>query len=679
MGSTQYCRGPLCIAVSLSLIITGSAVGAPPGSLRLDSAKIVKSGAFLCGNVSGTKWIPGSRLSGGFFYPLSAEIKNNLRALRVTSSAKEKKSLEKKVARLSKRRAAGVSACTLPPQQQTPIPTPSNIPTVLPTTPPILETPPPTSTPVTPTPNTPPSPRPTPNEAARVACTAARLDTGFETLSSPEDLLSMTETGRYVMTRDITFSRSETSSIIPRFSGHLDGCGYSLSGLNLEAIDSGRVGLFGTLLTGAVVENVLLEGFRVKGLVSVGNLAGSAIGATIRNVVIYNSHSEAIKTVGGVVGYTRNSNFSNVEVWGARIGVYGDTSFHSQVITTCRAMKQPCLDSRDSPTPLCAACLDSDWLLLSEPLERNELGGAVGLVVGGQTRFDQISVCDTSVEEAIQDSGGLAGSLGRAYNSASEIIPGGSSLRDISVGARVEGVTRLSFGANGSWGMGWSDSIGGVVGSVRFQSAPYGWSALNPVTFERISANSVIVSSLTTTGVRRSPVPSGEMTKGQGGLIGLLMGFGKLAIQDAMVRVRAVIPDPYLNVDLSGVVGRVEWTPSFHMQRVLALPAALPTCPQGLSADQCGTRNVRGISYLSPYNPSVTSGWQRKAAFDGELAGNYNTTLYYAYSTSAITDGSSLRSPTSSIGLSEAFGWTLTSGQYPSLTGTRNCLPPQNP
>jgi hypothetical protein len=65
--------------VLLAAIGPSLAFSAPPkGAVKLPNSKLVKKGGFLCGNIRGGNWVPGRRISGGYFYSYEAE-RTNLR------------------------------------------------------------------------------------------------------------------------------------------------------------------------------------------------------------------------------------------------------------------------------------------------------------------------------------------------------------------------------------------------------------------------------------------------------------------------------------------------------------------------------------------------------------------------------------------------------------------------
>lgn len=76
--------------------------------------------------------------------------------------------------------------------------------------------------------------------------------TNGNAVRTPSQLMNMKSNGNYYLACDIDLSNIAWKSI-NGFSGHFDGNGYEITGLTSETY-----GLFSTLKTGAVVENVEL-------------------------------------------------------------------------------------------------------------------------------------------------------------------------------------------------------------------------------------------------------------------------------------------------------------------------------------------------------------------------------------------------------------------------------------
>jgi len=103
------------------------------------------------------------------------------------------------------------------------------------------------------------------------------------------------------------------------FSGALDGLGHVISDLVIDRPSDDRVGLFGWINQGAVVQNVGIEGGSISGNLAVGSLAGLHLGS------IANAWSTASVTgstnVGGLVGYS-NGAIANAHATGNVSGAH---------------------------------------------------------------------------------------------------------------------------------------------------------------------------------------------------------------------------------------------------------------------------------------------------------------------------------------------------------------------
>ncbi len=91
------------------------------------------------------------------------------------------------------------------------------------------------------------------------------------------------------------------------FSGHFDGQGYSIKGMNLNGVESEKIGLFSSINAGAKVQNLSIENANIVGeYKNAGILAGSIQGSIekiqIKNSTITNSMSNsATGSIAGVV------------------------------------------------------------------------------------------------------------------------------------------------------------------------------------------------------------------------------------------------------------------------------------------------------------------------------------------------------------------------------------------
>ena len=95
---------------------------------------------------------------------------------------------------------------------------------------------------------------------------------------------------------------SLSDSLIPEFSGSLDGNGYAIWGLRI--LGESNLGLFGTILPSAQINNLGVLDASVTGTTSIGILTGENLGGNV--TACYSTGSVAgEKNVGGLVGYNR--------------------------------------------------------------------------------------------------------------------------------------------------------------------------------------------------------------------------------------------------------------------------------------------------------------------------------------------------------------------------------------
>lgn len=99
-------------------------------------------------------------------------------------------------------------------------------------------------------------------------------------------------------------------SVIGYFTGHFNGAGHAIEGLNINSIFqqypphyhiyTSAIGLFGCVDTGGVVENLAIKNVNINGMCTVGALAGENNGTIRRSFATGNIRAEG--NVGGLVG-----------------------------------------------------------------------------------------------------------------------------------------------------------------------------------------------------------------------------------------------------------------------------------------------------------------------------------------------------------------------------------------
>lgn len=121
------------------------------------------------------------------------------------------------------------------------------------------------------------------------------------TISQLELLNTMDTSGVYfVQTANLTRTATSNWTPIADFSGHYDGKGHTISGININGTNS-QIGLFGSVTESGVVQNVHLINSTIKGWSSVGGIVGYNKG-TIANC---SNRATVIgfTCAGGVIGY----------------------------------------------------------------------------------------------------------------------------------------------------------------------------------------------------------------------------------------------------------------------------------------------------------------------------------------------------------------------------------------
>lgn len=93
------------------------------------------------------------------------------------------------------------------------------------------------------------------------------------------------------------------------FKGHLNGNGFSFSGLNINLEDGAKVGLFGVISADAVIENLTVSG-AVTGLSDVGGIVGlnhGRITGCVSRVTVSSKADSSAMDVGGICGYNKGT------------------------------------------------------------------------------------------------------------------------------------------------------------------------------------------------------------------------------------------------------------------------------------------------------------------------------------------------------------------------------------
>lgn len=101
----------VCSVVLLVILTPSVAFSAPPkGAVKLARSKLVQKDGFFCGNIRGKTWVPGRRISGGYFYSYQAE-RTNLRGQLKRASKKSRSKIRAQIDALTSLIAARSAAC----------------------------------------------------------------------------------------------------------------------------------------------------------------------------------------------------------------------------------------------------------------------------------------------------------------------------------------------------------------------------------------------------------------------------------------------------------------------------------------------------------------------------------------------------------------------------------------
>ncbi|MCR5362593.1 MAG: hypothetical protein K6E73_11380 [Bacteroidales bacterium] len=150
-----------------------------------------------------------------------------------------------------------------------------------------------------------------------VITTTEGLDLLAEKVNTSSDYV-LNYAGKYFeLGADIAYDRSVTNNYTPigserkYFSGHFDGKGHKVSGINISRNSVGYNGIFGNVYNNdgsAEIKNVTIDDSYIEGRSQSGGIVGSGYGCTVSNchatssVTIHGSYSWA-DAHGGIVGY----------------------------------------------------------------------------------------------------------------------------------------------------------------------------------------------------------------------------------------------------------------------------------------------------------------------------------------------------------------------------------------
>ena len=146
--------------------------------------------------------------------------------------------------------------------------------------------------------------------------TVFAADAATESITTAEQFAKMDAEGSYRLDADITI----TAPYEEDFYGSFDGNGHKIT-LNITSASAANVGVFSTLRSGALVENLTTDGTINVAYNNVGAIAGQAAAST-KDIIIRNCRNEANitadgkKSIGGIVGYVAGSSGAGVKLSG---------------------------------------------------------------------------------------------------------------------------------------------------------------------------------------------------------------------------------------------------------------------------------------------------------------------------------------------------------------------------
>lgn len=156
---------------------------------------------------------------------------------------------------------------------------------------------------------------------------AKALEDGYtviETAADLQTLLNATPSGKFILGDNIDLSSlgvQANSVITTTFTGELNGNGYKITGMDIQAGATQRVGLF-SRTNGATIKNLAVEGASVSAGNNAGILVGYMESSDIDNVYTTGTVNGGSNT-GGLAGYDAgsqiNDSYSSVNVSGTTV------------------------------------------------------------------------------------------------------------------------------------------------------------------------------------------------------------------------------------------------------------------------------------------------------------------------------------------------------------------------
>jgi hypothetical protein len=161
------------------------------------------------------------------------------------------------------------------------------------------------------------------DELEQTSYVTSLSEEGYAVIDSAAELMSLSnQNGNYVLGSDIDLSNlvnwSPIDFGVDGFSGTLDGAGFTISGLDVEDLDttysaSGFLGLF-NILNGATIRHLTIDNFNLSWAdASIGALAGEVAYSSFAFIQLKNSNLEGGLNVGGLIGRSYLSIFDNIE------------------------------------------------------------------------------------------------------------------------------------------------------------------------------------------------------------------------------------------------------------------------------------------------------------------------------------------------------------------------------
>lgn len=139
------------------------------------------------------------------------------------------------------------------------------------------------------------------------------VTTATTAVNNATELEAMTGAGKYYLTTDVNLVGVDWTPITD-FNGVFDGNGFTISNLTIDAADTDYQAMFGTILAGAEIYDVNIDGFDITGKDYASCLVGHMTGGSciLKDIEFTDCNLTGKEYVGTLAGYIKDSDGDNI-------------------------------------------------------------------------------------------------------------------------------------------------------------------------------------------------------------------------------------------------------------------------------------------------------------------------------------------------------------------------------